>query len=99
MKNTLVIAFDLQGTLISTATKEDQLALVYLIKRLKKAGHTIMVWTGGDIKNIDIALKELDLESFVDYKCSKMNPKIKPDIAFDDNPNAFLLGSKATILV
>ena len=99
MKNTLVIAFDLQGTLIDTQTEEDQLALVYLIRRLKNAGHTIMVWTGGDVKNIDTALRELDLEDFVDYRCSKRKPPVKPDIAFDDSPNAYLLGKKTTILV
>ena len=99
MENILVIAFDLQGTLIDTKTEEDQLAMVYLIRRLKNAGHTIMVWTGGDVKKIDTAVRHLNLEDYVDYKCSKMNPIVKPDIAFDDSPNAFLLGSKATILV
>jgi phosphoglycolate phosphatase-like HAD superfamily hydrolase len=99
MRNSLVIAFDLQGTLIDTETEEDQLALIYLIKRFKKAGHTIMVWTGGNVEDIDTALKELGLKDFIDYRCSKRKPPIRPDIAFDDNPKAHLLGSKATILV
>jgi FMN phosphatase YigB (HAD superfamily) len=99
MDNKLTIAFDLQGTLINTETNEDQLAMIYLIKRLKKAGHIIMVWTGGYEKDIEKALEELNLTEYVDHVCTKRKPTVRPDIAFDDSEKAILLGEKATIII
>ncbi len=97
--NRLTIAFDMLGTLVATNTSEDQQAMIFLIKRLKKAGHKIIVWTGGFKQDAERAVFELGLKDFVDECIEKVEATEIPDIAFDDDKFTCQLASKATILV
>lgn len=92
-----VIAFDVYGTLLETETEEDSLAMQLLIKRLKKRGHYIIVWTAnGEYEAVE-AVKMLGLVDHVDECRSKLADGVIPDISFDDTPGA--LSKEASIWV
>jgi phosphoglycolate phosphatase-like HAD superfamily hydrolase len=93
------IAFDLNGTLIGTRDPDDAIALQLLLKRLKKAGHTIIVWSGYGVEEAKKTIKELELEKYVDEYKTKGEGEDMPDIAFDDNHDTGFLAKEATILV
>lgn len=84
VKQQLRIAFDLSGTLVGTTDAQDALAMQLLLKRLKKAGHTIVVWSGYDIEEVKSKIKELELDPYVDEYACKTDQIERPDIAFDD---------------
>lgn len=83
----LTIAFDLRGTLISAKTVEDTIAMQLLLKRLKKAGHRIIVWSGDHESEVEEVIRNLHLNSYVDAYYNKLTAKEKPDVVFDDDPD------------
>ncbi len=83
-KESLRIAFDVNGTIIGTNDPDDALAIHLLIKRLKRAGHTIILWTGDTIEYAMQKAKDLGLDQYIDEYATKLDIAEKPDIAFDD---------------
>lgn len=69
--NKKIIAFDINGTLTGTDNPEDAIAAQQILKRLKRAGHKIIVWTGNTKEDAQRIVKELKLEDYVDECRSK----------------------------
>lgn len=84
IKQKLRIAFDVNGTLIGTTDSQDALAIQLLLKRLKKAGHQIIVWSGNGAEYANEKVTNLGLQDYVDEFASKLDDIERPDIAFDD---------------
>ncbi|BCX14221.1 MAG: hypothetical protein KatS3mg085_753 [Candidatus Dojkabacteria bacterium] len=80
----LRIAFDINGTLVGTSDPDDSLAMQLLIKRLKKAGHTIILRTGDTVEYSMQKAKELGLDQYIDEYATKLDIEERPDVAFDD---------------
>lgn len=103
MEQTLkTIAFDVHGTLYDHMGKP-RTQVIEFLKVLKKAGHTIIVWSTETRAEVWMVITDLDLEEYVDMHGSKLDvgkswlPDM-PDIAFDDQ--AMLgLAIEATIKV
>lgn len=93
-----IIAFDIQGVLIGTNDPNDGLAMQYLLKRLKRSGHKIIVWTSDSQEYAKSKVKELNLEVYVDECRTKFDEGERPDIAFDDNPVTSILAEQSIIL-
>lgn len=93
-----IIAFDIQGVLIDTDEPEDALAMQTLLRRLKRSGHTIIVWTSDTKEYATEIVTQLNLIEYVDSCRSKFDGGIKPDIAFDDNPVVRLLAREPIVL-
>lgn len=92
------IAFDIHGILADTDDPNDALAMQYLLKRLKRSGHTIIVWTSDSKEYAYKRVKELNLLPFVDEFRTKFDDGKKPDISFDDNPVTYHLAKQSVIL-
>ncbi len=92
------MAFDIHGTLLRSNEKETEV-MAGLLKILKNAGHTIIVWSGEDLDEIIKIVRDLEIEEYVDKVMTKINfdRNYMTEIAFDDNPAAFAV--KAVIQV
>lgn len=82
----LTFRFDVQGTLVGTKLEEDTLAMKLLLKRLKRAGHEIIVWSGNDLQATKDTINRIGLSDFVDKYEEKLNPEGVADVLFDDDP-------------
>jgi len=93
--NTKLIAFDINGTLIDRKDKPRK-DIINMLKTLKEAGHTIMVWSGNSKEYVEEIIESLELTDYVDICASKTDSEHTPDIAFDDE---FCYAKESTILV
>lgn len=92
----VVIAFDVDGTLIDSEgnTNWRITELLRLLSRFKNT--QIVVWSGGGQSYAEMIVRKLGLEKYVDKCADKnhvgqdsegnhvFNPELKPDIAIDD---------------
>ena len=94
-KTQKVVAFDVDGTLISGISDDPREEIIALLKALKELGAYIIVWSGGGKGYAEMWVRRLELEDYVDEVIAKDN-KLNPDIAFDDAGWKF---SKNTIII
>ncbi len=91
----VVIAFDVDGTLIDSEghTNRRQVDLLIALAHMKNT--EIVVWSGGGKDYAEMIVRKLDLEKYVDKCADKnhmgledgkhvFNPDMTPDIAVDD---------------
>lgn len=78
------IAFDLEATIMNRDDSVQE-TMVNLIKILKTSGNFIILWSTSDRKYIANAVKEFNLDTYVDLITEKMNVDLKniPDVVFD----------------
>lgn len=91
------IAFDVEGTLVDEQVPDEALAMQALLRRLKRVGHYIIVWSSCSKEEVQQVVRKLNLERYVDECCSKMDACVIPDVCFDDTPGA--LARECALLV
>lgn len=82
------IAFELYGVVFDYNSGKIRPDIFNLIVSLKRAGHTIIIWTNNDIVLAQRLIADSNLKDYVDFCISKLssrNPSIEfpPDIAFE----------------
>lgn len=93
----IVIAFDVDGTLIDENDHINKpiFALIQLMHWTKNV--TVVVWSGGGADYARTVVNRLGLSSYVDHIWDKLTPNQHVDIAFDDQ-QAFSLADKKVIV-
>lgn len=97
MEATQIVAFDVDGTLITLKDdlpREEVIAILKGFSRL--GGYQVIVWSGGGAEYAQRWVDRLGLNDYVDAVITK-DRNLEVDIAFDDMPE-FKLGKHQVIV-
>lgn len=94
--NLPIVAFDIDGTLISENTDKPKPEMVRLLQAFYDTGKVhVVVWSGGGVDYARTIGNRIKLPAGVEYM-AKTNA-IRPDLAFDDMPE-FDMADKVIIV-